>query len=70
MKIKIIPEKIYNDSAMLSINGSLKLYAEAMCSNITDHVECTITLNNLRKQAHSRLDTELDTAIINYLQGK
>lgn len=55
---------------MLSINGSLKLYAEAMCSNITDHVECTITLNNLRKQAHSRLDTELDTAITNYLQGK
>lgn len=70
MKIKILPEKVYRDSAMLCVNGSVKLYAEALCSNITDHVECTIALNSLRKQAHNKLDAELDTAIINYLQGR
>lgn len=40
------------------------------CANITDIDEINITISNLRKMAHRRVDTLIDTATADFLKSK
>lgn len=55
-------------SMHLNLNGECTL--TCACANITDFNEVSLTVNNLRKMAYSKVDDVIDKAVGDFMKGK
>lgn len=70
MNAKLTQSNFKGDVGTMSLNLNSECVLNCACANITDFNEVSLTVNNLRKMAHTKVDDAIDKAIGDFIKGK